>query len=398
MIRIRVAAIFASSLVQLMAYYLMVPYLLNSLQVRGVSSSMQGFVSSVGWAGVLAAMLTFRFFALRAGRYWLYVFATVLPAIAAVFITIFSDFTFLVVLSFLSGLGAGYRWSLSEGMLLEEFSSSEGTSSSSGKVIGWFEALSGVMSVIGPLIFYFTSDDLRLSGHFVVGLYCVGAFFSFFVAEPNDTNSALPEKSKVAYLERVPVSSFFVIMCFMSFCGGFYESGFMSVIPVLGASIGFSVEGSSLLMILCGFGSALAMIPLGYCLDSWLTSFSSRIDLIALLVLCVFLSCVVLYFYSGQAFVVWLVVFLLGAAGGGLYTVAIIFLGNESSSESLLLGTSTLVLFYTLGGMVSSGVSGYLIDSGHHGAYPLFMSVVALLALFSIGSFSWARWRSVVCR
>jgi MFS family permease len=386
MSRLRIIAIFCSCMSQLVAYYLMMPFLLDVLQSNGVSSPVQGVFVAVGWSGVLVAMFTFRIFVFRFGQQTLFVVATVMSAVCAVFLSLFYNLYLWICFSFLSGLGAGFRWSLSEGMLLEEFSSVDGPSSGSGKIIGWFEAMTGVASVVGPLAFYIIGSDLTLTSRVVVFLYSLGAVIALFAIDLDKAYMGVSDQGDSTQL-RIRMGPTLILLCIMSFFGGFYESGFMSIIPVFGFSIGYSIDNSSVLMILCGLGSALAMIPLGYFLDAYCLSHSDRLRLLALLASCVGLSSVGLFLFSNQVSVVWLAVFTLGAAGGGLFTVSIIILGTAFNAGNLLVGMSRLVLFYTLGSLVSSGVSGFLIEYFSHGVYPMFMGFTALIALISVRLF-----------
>jgi hypothetical protein len=63
-----------------------------------------------------------------------------------------------------------------------------------------------------------------------------------------------------------------------------------------------------------------------------------------------------------NTWLVWPMVAIWGAAGGALYTLAMIDIGAREKGITLVNSTAVLVLTYTLGGLVASASSGALID------------------------------------
>ena len=67
-----------------------------------------------------------------------------------------------------------------------------------------------------------------------------------------------------------------------------------------------------------------------------------------------------------------------GAAGGALYTLAMIDIGAREKGLTLINSTAVLVLTYTLGGLMASAVSGALIEWSSALAFPLLLTALAL--------------------
>ena len=81
---------------------------------------------------------------------------------------------------------------------------------------------------------------------------------------------------------------------------------------------------------------------------------------------------------------VWPMVAIWGAAGGALYTLAMIDIGAREKGITLVNSTAVLVLTYTLGGLVASASSGALIDWSPTLGFPILLMGVSgggLLAL-----------------
>jgi hypothetical protein len=77
----------------------------------------------------------------------------------------------------------------------------------------------------------------------------------------------------------------------------------------------------------------------------------------------------------------WPIVFVWGGAGGTLYAMAMTDIGSREKGITLVNSTAVLVLTYTMGGLVASGISGALIDWSPAVAFPAALVVVAAVGL-----------------
>ena len=81
---------------------------------------------------------------------------------------------------------------------------------------------------------------------------------------------------------------------------------------------------------------------------------------------------------------VWPVVACWGAAGAALYTLSMVDIGTRDKGIALVNSTAVLVLTYTLGGLVASGASGWLMDQSLRLGFPLVLVLVAGLGLLAL--------------
>jgi hypothetical protein len=92
----------------------------------------------------------------------------------------------------------------------------------------------------------------------------------------------------------------------------------------------------------------------------------------------------VLPFVASTAWLAWPIVFLWGGAGGSLYTMAMTDIGAREKGITLVNSTAVLVLTYTLGGLVASGISGALIDWSPGVAFPAVLVAVSTAGLAAL--------------
>jgi hypothetical protein len=70
--------------------------------------------------------------------------------------------------------------------------------------------------------------------------------------------------------------------------------------------------------------------------------------------------------------------------GGALYMMAMTEIGSREKGITLVNSTAVLVLTYTLGGLVASGVSGALIDWSPSVAFPAVLVAVSAVGLTAL--------------
>jgi hypothetical protein len=77
-------------------------------------------------------------------------------------------------------------------------------------------------------------------------------------------------------------------------------------------------------------------------------------------------------------------VFVWGAAGGALYTLAMTDIGAREKGMTLVNATAVLVLTYTLGGLIASSASGALLEESFEFGFPALLMVTAGIGLAAL--------------
>jgi len=161
------------------------------------------------------------------------------------------------------------------------------------------------------------------------------------------------------------------------FIGGFFELGLASILPLYGLSMGLGASAAALLISVSGLGSTLAAIPVGMAADRFADPVRGRRSLMVAVAAVALVCAAALPLVEHAIWVAWPVVFLLGAAGSSLYTLCMTDIGAREKGIALVNCTAVLVLNYTLGGLVASGISGALIDWSATVAFPAVLILVA---------------------
>jgi hypothetical protein len=73
----------------------------------------------------------------------------------------------------------------------------------------------------------------------------------------------------------------------------------------------------------------------------------------------------------------WPVVFMWGGAGGCLYTLAMIDIGDREVGLALVNGTAVLVMAYTLGGVLAPGLGGLALQLSPAVGFPALLLLIA---------------------
>jgi MFS family permease len=140
-------------------------------------------------------------------------------------------------------------------------------------------------------------------------------------------------------------------------------------------------SAAALMISVSGAGSTLVAIPVGMVADRFANPVQGRRTLMVAVAAMALVCAAALLAVVRLPWIVWPVVFLLGAAGSALYTLCMTDIGAREKGNQLVNSTAVLVLNYTLGGLVASGISGALIERSATVTFPLVLMLVAALGL-----------------
>jgi MFS family permease len=385
-------AVFGSSLFQLSGVFMLSPLMLVLLTEREVSPTVAGLFAASNWLGIFiitpfASAVTRRFG--RRRTMWL---ASVVPLTAALGFLLSDSVALWFVLELLAGLAGGLRWVMAEACIAE-FSPPQRL----GQTMGMYATMVGMTFIIGPSLLAWTGSDGTAGLSLATALMCVGLCWTALIppipAPPESDTTHVGPRGLWQAVQRQPA------LMLAGFIGGFFELGLASILPLYGLSLNMTESASALLISVSGVGSTFIAIPVGAAADRFADPVRGRSSLLvafAVLAL-VCATAMPLIFYA--TWLAWPIVFLLGAAGSALYTLCMTDIGARQQGTSLVNSTAVLVLNYTLGGLVASGISGALIEWSAGVAFPAVLMVVAglgCIALFRTHS-AGTRTKSLSC-
>ena len=166
----------------------------------------------------------------------------------------------------------------------------------------------------------------------------------------------------------------------------FFDAVVLSLFPVYASGHGWAVGVAALMASVILAGDMLFQVPLG-----WL---SDRLDRRAL-----HLGCGVLTLALGLALpwlivqreLLWPALVLLGAAAGGIYTLALVLIGQHFRGPDLVTANACVGLLWGVGSLLGPLLSGALMDVGPQGL-PLALCLAAsLFVVAALGALPLAR-------
>ncbi len=372
-------SVFGSTLFQLSGIFMLAPWLLLMLKTAEVSTTTAGFFAATTWLGLFVITPFASALTQKLGRrpaMWL---ASVTPLLAAMGYLATDTLWIWFLLQLLAGIAGGLRWVLAEAFIAEFAPPAQ-----IGKYIGTYATMVGLTFVIGPSALAWLGADSPYALWVVIGLMFIGLAWTALIPQlPPDHDTHTAHVGLQGLWHAVLAHP---VIMLAGFLGGFFELGLSSILPLYGLALGLGASTAALLVSFSGLGGTLAALPAGMAADRFSSPAQGRRTMMAAFASLILLSSVALFFVPYLPLLVWPVVFAWGAAGGALYTLAMIDIGAREKGITLVNSTAVLVLTYTMGGLVASAASGALIQWSPALAFPLVLTGVAcvgVIALFS---------------
>ncbi|WP_300121922.1 MFS transporter [Rhodoferax sp.] len=357
--------------------FMLSPLLLLLLKQADVSSTVAGLFAATTWLGIFiitpfASVITRRLGRRRA--MWL---TSTLPLVAALGFFTTSSLWLWFVLALVAGLADGLRWVLAEAFIAEFAPAGQ-----TGRYIGAFATMIGLTFVIGPALLAWVGPDNAQALWLVMALLAIGLGWTALIPPlPPDADRHSAGIGLHGLLRAV--RSHPVIML-AGFLGGFFELGLASILPLYGLTLGLGASAAALLVSVSGMGGTLAALPAGMLADRFDSPVLGRRTMMAICAGLIFLSACASPWVSQHRGLIWPMVAIWGAAGGALYTLAMIDIGSREKGMTLVNATAVLVLTYTLGGLIASGISGALLDLSVGIGFPALLMAVAAIGLVAL--------------
>lgn len=152
--------------------------------------------------------------------------------------------------------------------------------------------------------------------------------------------------------------------------GGCSDLAAITLLPIYGLEGGLDRKGATLLLAIFTLGNAILQWPLG-----WLADKTGRFRTLVWTVALVFLGAVLLPFVADTRWPLWVLLFVWGGAGFGIYTVALAVLGERIPAAELAAANTLFVMVYETGSLSGPVLAGGAMDLMGRQGLPL---VVAL--------------------
>jgi len=370
-------AVFGSTFFQLCGIFMLSPLLLLLLKDAQVSSTVAGLFAATTWLGIFVITPFASQLTQKLGRRQTMWMASTMPIVAAAGFMLTDVLWVWFVLELMAGMTGGLRWVLAEAFIAEFAPPGQ-----TGRYIGTYATMVGLTFVIGPVLLAWVGTGNAQALWLVIALLTIGLAWTALIPKLPPAHDQHSASVGLQGLWHAVLAHPVIMLA--GFIGGFFELGLASTLPLYGLSLGLSASASALLVAMSGAGGTLVALPSGMIADRFASPARGRRSLMLVFAALLLLSACASPWVMSHNWLVWPMVAVWGAAGGALYTLAMIDIGAREKGITLVNSTAVLVLTYTLGGLVASASSGALIDWSATIAFPallLSVGVVGLLAL-----------------
>ena len=370
-------AIFGSTFFGLVGYFILSPLLLLRLKGADVSSTLAGLFVATGWLGIFVMTPFASSVANRVGRRACMWLSSGVLLLCAVLYTLTSQLPLWFALNLLSGIAMSLRWVLAEALIAEFCPPAQ-----RGRYVGVFQTMVSATFIIGPAALVWLGPANALTLWVVIGFNVLGLLWTTLIPPVPDAVDAGTARVGLRGLWHALTAHPIIMLA--GFVGGFFETGVTSILPLYGLALGLSASAAAVMVSISGLGGVVLMIPAGLLADRFADQARGRRTIMVWSALTMLLATLALPWVASSSALAWPIVFVWGGAGGTLYMMAMTDIGSREKGITLVNSTAVLVLTYTLGGLMASGVSGALIDWSPGVGFPAVLVMVAAAGLLAL--------------
>ncbi|MGY4494015.1 MFS transporter [Pseudomonas sp. TE3610] len=261
------------------------------------------------------------------------------------------------------GLGMGLVIILSEAWI-NELSSDQRR----GQSIAVYTTAYTGSQMLGPLLISLLGTD---GPHVIIAVSAalVLAWLALLGLDRND--AAVPDEHSARSFSLLGFVRLAPTLCMGVLFFSFFDSVILALFPVYATANGFGPAEAALMVSVILLGDMCLQLPLG-----WLADRVPRAALHLACGMCVLVIGASLAWLIGGSALLWPTLFLLGAAAGGTYTLAIVLIGERFRGQDLVTANAGAGLLFGLGSVLGPVVSGGLMQASSAGL-PLALSVAA---------------------
>lgn len=346
------AGIIATVSVFALAQGLTYPLLSFILERQGTTPALIGLSAAMTPLGFIVSAPLIPALARRVGGARLAILCALLAAFALAAIGLVQDMRAWIPLRFLLGIFANPLYVVSETWLI-----ALAPAARRGRILGLYSSVVSGGFAIGPL-------SLGLVGTagwapFLVGIVAF-VLCSLIVLAVAQRLPDMPQEG-----EAVSIGGIFSrapLLLFAVFTAAAFEQTFVSLFAVYGAALGSGEARIAALITVFIAGNAVLQVVLGRIAERRGAARTMLACALAALFFCLLLPQVF------TAWPVWPLLFVWGGVSFGIYTMALIELGERFTGEALIAGNAAFALVWGIGGMTGSPATGLAMQLiGHQG-------------------------------
>lgn len=333
------------------------------LHEAGASTLEIGVLSAIPAAGMMLSAFLVDFCCHHFTRRTLYLLCFSLCTVSiALLESAFGSLWLLGLLRLGLGLGMGIAIILGESWVNELC-----PEHNRGKIMALYATSFTGFQVLGPAMLAVLGADSPWITAVVTACYGL-ALLCIVLTVPNDyVEHEEGEKSfGLAGFFRVAPALCVAVLFF-----SFFDAVVLSLLPVYASSHGFAIGVAALMVTVVFAGDMLFQLPLGWLAD--------RVERTGLHLACGLVAMAIgigLPWLLNMPWLLWPLLVLLGAVAGGIYTLALVLIGQRFKGQDLVTANASVGLLWGVGSLAGPLLSGAAMDVAPHGL-PMALALMA---------------------
>lgn len=248
-----------------------------------------------------------------------------------------------------------------------------------GRIVGLYATALSAGFGAGPLILSFTGTE-GSAPFFIAAALCLVPIMLVLVIRR--AMPAITDESTASPLSFVRLAPTLLIAIAVF---AFWDAAILTLLPLYGLDYALETRFIALALAACILGNTVLQVPIG-----WLADRSSRRSVMILCALLAAAGSALLPAAIETEALLLAMLFVWGAAAGGLYTMAMAELGDRFTGSDLVAGNAAFAIAWGLGGILGGPTTGVAMDLAGPAGFPVTLTAVFLAtAAFAI----WRRHR-----
>ena len=340
-------ALFASVSIVGLSTGLTIPLVSLLLSQRGVASDWLGIAAAMPAIGMLLASLCAHRLSKHIANKTLLLFASGLSALSILAIAFSDSLPWLMAWRFLMGVGCGLLVVLGE-TWVNVISAPQWR----GRCVAAYATMYTLCQVAGPSVLAWFGSNAVWPLWIAFACNVLG----FALLLPSKCEMALGEDTGKHSMTPLAVIRFAPAVILAIFTFAFFDTAMLALLPLYGLQYGLSEQTAVLAVSVLFIGDALFQMPLGWLADRFgakrVHSYCARFFIVFLLVLP----------WAMSSMALWLVLLLLGASAGGLYTLGLIRVGGRFEGQDLVAANAAIGIVWGVGSLTGPIISNGLMN------------------------------------
>ncbi|SMF14132.1 Predicted arabinose efflux permease, MFS family [Tistlia consotensis] len=234
-----------------------------------------------------------------------------------------------------------------------------------GRVLGLFSSVLAAGFASGPLIVALAGSRGWTAFLIGIAIALVSAVLVFAARHRLPGLEDERPASLLAFLPQAP------LLLLLVGAAAAFDQAVLSLLPVYGLRVGLGEALAAGTVGVLAIGNVLFQLPIGWLADAW-----SRRGATLLLCALTVAGAALLPAAGTDPWALWPLLFVWGSAAYGIYTLALIQLGDRFGGTLLLAGNAAFALLWGLGGLAGPPLAGAAMDRLGPGGLPLVLGLL----------------------